>query len=60
MCLKESEWKKEEGLLILVLDNTGIETDRYDYEERPVKKTKKFELIRVKQYLNEMASNIYL
>ena len=34
MCLKESEWKKEDGLLLLVLDSTGIETDRYDYEER--------------------------
>ena len=32
------------------LDRTGIETDRYDYEEQPVKKTKKFELIRVKQH----------
>ena len=50
LCLKESEWKKEEGLL-LASDSTGIETDRYDYEVRPVKKNKKFELIRVKQYL---------
>ena len=51
MCLKESAgWKKEEGLL-LASDSTGIETDRYDYEVRPVKKNKKFELIRVKQYL---------
>lgn len=49
MCLKESEWKKE-GLL-LASDSTGIETDRYDYEVRPIKKNKKFELIRVKQYL---------
>lgn len=49
--LKESEWKKEEGLLLLASDSTGIETDRYDYEVRPVKKNKKFELIRVKQYL---------
>ena len=43
MYLKESKWKKEEGLLLLVLDSTGIETDRYDYKEQPVKKTKKFE-----------------
>ena len=50
LCLKESEWKKEEGLL-LASDSTGIETDRYDYEVRPVKRKKKFELIRVKQYL---------
>lgn len=41
MCLKESVWKKE-ILLLLVLDSTDIETDRYDYEERPVKKTKKY------------------
>ena len=51
LCLKESEWKNEEGLLLLASDSTGIETDRYDYEVRPVKKNKKFELIRVKQYL---------
>ena len=38
-------------LLLLASDSTGIETDRYDYEVRPVKKNKKFELIRVKQYL---------
>ena len=51
MCLKESAGcKKEEGLL-LASDSTGIETDRYDYEVRPIKKNKKFELIRVKQYL---------
>lgn len=51
MCLKETAgWKKEEGLL-LASDSTGIETDRYDYEVRPIKKNKKFELIRVKQYL---------
>jgi Transposase DDE domain len=51
MCLKESAgWKKEEGLL-LASDSTGIETDRYGYEVRPVKKNKKFELIKVKQYL---------
>lgn len=50
--LKESAGcKKEEGLLLLASDSTGIETDRYDYEVRPVKKNKKFELIRVKQYL---------
>ena len=52
MCLKESAGcKKEEGLLLLASDSTGIETDRYDYEVRPVKRKKKFELIRVKQYL---------
>jgi len=55
---KNQNGKKEDGLLLLVLDSTGIETDRYDYEEQLVKQTKKFELIRVKQYLNEMASNI--
>jgi len=49
LCLQESEWKKK-GLL-LASDSTGIETDRYDYEVRPVKKNKKFELIRLKQYL---------
>ena len=51
MCLKETGSKKEEGLLLLASDSTGIETDRYDYEVRPVKRKKKFELIRVKQYL---------
>lgn len=53
LCLKESAGcKKEEGLLLLLAsDSTGIETDRYDYEVRPIKKNKKFELIRVKQYL---------
>lgn len=50
MCLKESAGWKKEGLL-LASDSTGIETDRYDYEVRPIKKNKKFELIRVKQYL---------
>jgi Transposase DDE domain len=51
MCLKETAGcKKEEGLL-MASDSTGIETDRYDYEVRPVKKNKKFELIRVKQYV---------
>jgi len=53
LCLQESAagYKKEEGLLLLASDSTGIETDRYDYEVRPVKKNKKFELIRVKHYL---------
>jgi hypothetical protein len=53
LCLKESAGcKKEEGLLLLLAsDSTGIETDRYDYEVRPVKRKKKFELIKVKQYL---------
>lgn len=52
MCLKESAGcKKEEWLLLLASDSTGIETDRYDYEVRPVKRKKKFELIKVKQYL---------
>ena len=37
LCLKESRYKKEEGLLLLASDSTGIETDRYDYEVRPVK-----------------------
>lgn len=49
MCLKESGWKKEE--LLLASDSTGIETDMYGYEVRPVKRKKKFERIRVKQYL---------
>ena len=39
----------EEG--ILGLDSTGVETDRYDYEVRPVKSKRKFEKILVKQYL---------
>ncbi len=47
LCLRESRWKK--GLL--ASDSTGIETDRYDYEERPVKSKKRFEPIRIKQYL---------
>jgi hypothetical protein len=52
VCLKESsECKKEEEGLLLASDSTSIETDRYDYEVRPVKRKKKFELIRVKQYL---------
>ena len=52
LCLKESAGcKKEEELLLLALDSIGIETDRYDYEVRPVKRKKKFELIKVKQYL---------
>ena len=52
LCLKElAGCKKEEEGLLLASDSTGIETDRYDYEVRPGKKTKKFELIRVKQYL---------
>ena len=49
LCLKESAgWKKKEEGLLLASDSTGIETDRYGYEVRPVKKNKKFELIRVK------------
>jgi hypothetical protein len=47
MCLKESEWKKG----MLASDSSGIETDRYEYEVRPVKSKKKFEKKRVKQYL---------
>jgi hypothetical protein len=47
LCLKESDWRKG----ILASDSTGIETDRYDYEVRPVKSEKRFEQIRVKQYL---------
>ena len=47
LCLKESGWKKG----ILGSDSTGLETDRYEYEVRPVKSEKKFERIRVKQYL---------
>jgi hypothetical protein len=46
-CLKESGWQKG----ILASDSTGIETDRYEYEVRPVKSKKKFEMIKVKQYL---------
>ncbi|MBV9667565.1 MAG: transposase [Nitrososphaeraceae archaeon] len=47
MCLKESGWKKG----MLASDSSGIETDRYEYEVRPVKSKKKFEKIMVKQYL---------
>lgn len=47
LCLNESGWKKG----ILASDSTGVETDRYGYEIRPVKSKKKFEKIRVKQYL---------
>jgi hypothetical protein len=47
LCLNESGWKKR----ILASDSTGIETDRYRYEVRPVKSKKKFERIMVKQYL---------
>ena len=47
MCLKESGWKKG----ILGSDSTGLETDRYEYEVRPVKSKKKFEMIKVKRYL---------
>jgi hypothetical protein len=55
MCLKESAgWKKEEGLL-LASDSTGIKTDRYGYEVRPVKKNKKFELM--SKTVPEMAYN---
>ncbi len=28
-----------------------METDRYEYEVRPVKKKRKFEVVRVKRYL---------
>ena len=47
LCLNESGWKKG----ILASDSTGVETDRYRYEVRPVKSKKKFEKIMVKQYL---------
>ena len=47
LCLNESGWKKG----ILASDSTGVETDRYEYEVRPVKSKKKFEKIMVKQYL---------
>ena len=48
LCLNESGWKK--GIL-LASDSTGVETDRYEYEVRPVKSKKKFEKIRVKHHL---------
>ena len=51
LCLKESGYKKEGLLLLLASDSTGIETDRYDYEVQTSQRKKKFELIRVKQYL---------
>jgi hypothetical protein len=47
LCLKESGWKKG----ILGSDSTGVETDRYEDEVRPVKKKRKFEVVRVKRYL---------
>ena len=47
LCLNESVWKKG----ILASDSTGIETDRNEYEVRPVKSKKKFEKIMAKQYL---------
>ena len=48
LCLKESGWKKG----ILASDSTGVETNRYGYEVRFIKNSsKKFEKIRVKQYL---------
>jgi hypothetical protein len=47
LCLNESGWKKG----ILASDSTGVETDRYGYEIRPVKSKRKFEKIMVKQYL---------
>jgi hypothetical protein len=47
LCLRESGWRKG----ILGSDSSGIETDRYEYEERPVRKKKTFEMIRVKTYL---------
>src|SRR2546423_869426 len=39
LCLNESGWKKG----ILASDSTGVETDRYEYQVRPVKSKKKFE-----------------
>jgi hypothetical protein len=41
----------EEEKGILASDSTGIETDRYSYEIRPVKSKRKFAKIMVKQYL---------
>jgi hypothetical protein len=41
----------EEGKGILASDSTGVETDRYSYEIRPVKSKRKFAKIMVKQYL---------
>jgi hypothetical protein len=48
LCLKESDWRRKG---ILASDSTSVETDRYAYEVRPVKSKRKFEKIRVKQYL---------
>lgn len=47
LCLNESGWKKG----ILASDSTGVETDRYEYEVRPVKSKKKFEKIMIKHHL---------
>ena len=47
LCLNESGWKKG----IIASDSTGVETDGYRYEVRPVKSKKKFERITLKQYL---------
>jgi hypothetical protein len=45
--LKESDWRRG----ILASDSTSVETDRYAYEVRPAKSKRKFEKIRIKQYL---------
>ena len=47
LCLKESGWRKG----ILASDSTGVESDRYNYEIRPLKSKMKFEKLRVKRYL---------
>ena len=48
LCLKESDWRRKG---ILASDSTSVETDRYAYEVRPAKSKRKFEKIRIKQYL---------
>ncbi|MGA8913897.1 MAG: transposase [Nitrososphaeraceae archaeon] len=46
--MKGSDWRRKG---ILVSDSTSVETDRYAYEVRPAKSKRKFEKIRIKQYL---------
>ena len=49
LCLKESDWRRKG---ILASDSTSVETDKQvRYEVRPAKSKRKFEKIRIKQYL---------
>jgi hypothetical protein len=54
LCLKASDWRKG----ILASNNTGVETDRYECEVRPVKSKRKFKKILVKQYLKWHVTDI--